>query len=133
VLPKAELTRRLRQWGKNRDHPLKDMAELVSIDVWSANQFGRSTRFVVTDARGTQTALAAEEMRWAVNTGGVVLKSAFMKPINEGDFVRFAEGHGFGHGVGLCQWCAQSQAEEGVRGEEIVLRSFPGSKLVRAY
>ena len=85
------------------------------------------------DAKGTQYALTAEEMRWAVNTGGLVLKSAFVKPITEGDSVRFAEGHGWGHGVGMCQWCAQSQAEQGLRGEEIVLRSFPGAKLVRAY
>ena len=133
VLTKADLTRRLRQWGQNRDHPLKGMADLVAIDVYRPNQFGRPTRFLVTDARGTQYALSAEEMRWAVNTGGVVLKSAFVKPVNETDTVRFVEGHGYGHGVGLCQWCAESQAEDGMRGEEIVLKAFPGSKLVRAY
>jgi stage II sporulation protein D len=133
VLSKAELTRRLRQWGQNRDHALKGMADLVSIDLWKTNEHGRPARFLVTDARGTQYSLVAEEMRWAVNTGGVVLKSAFVRPVNEGDTVRFAEGHGWGHGVGMCQWCAESQAEEGMRGEEIVLRSFPGAKLVRAY
>jgi stage II sporulation protein D len=133
VMSKAELTRRLRQWGANRDHAIKNMAELVAIDLWKTNEHGRPARFLVTDARGTQYALVAEEMRWAVNTGGVVLKSAFVKPINEPDTVRFAEGHGWGHGVGMCQWCAESQAEEGMRGEEIVLRSFPGAKLVRAY
>ena len=133
ALSKSDLTRRLRTWGQGRGHPLKDMADLVAIDVWRPNQYGRPTRFLVTDARGTQYAMAAEEMRWAVNTGGVVLKSAFFKPINEVDSVRFAEGHGYGHGVGMCQWCAEIQAEDGVRGETIVLRSFPGSKLVRAY
>src|SRR5688572_3946617 len=46
--------------------------------------------------------------RWARNAdapkGGPTLLSAFFKPVNEKDAVRFAEGHGFGHGVGLCQW-----------------------------
>ena len=133
VMGKADLTRRLRQWGQNRDHPLKDMAELVSLDVWRTNQHGRPSRFLVTDARGTQYALTAEEMRWSVNTGGVMLKSAFVKPVTEADTIRFAEGHGWGHGVGLCQWCAQGQAEQGLRGEAITLKSFPGARLVRAY
>ena len=133
VMSKADLTRRLRQWGVNRDHAIKTMADLVSIDLWKTNEYGRPARFIVTDTKGTQYALVAEEFRWAVNTGGVVLKSAFVKPVNEPDSIRFAEGHGWGHGVGLCQWCAETQAEEGMRGEEIVLRSFPGAKLVRAY
>ena len=133
VMSKSDLTRRLRQWGVNRDHAIKTMADLVSIDLWKTNEYGRPARFIVTDTKGTQYALVAEEFRWAVNTGGVVLKSAFVKPVNEPDSIRFAEGHGWGHGVGLCQWCAETQAEEGMRGEEIVLRSFPGAKLVRAY
>ena len=133
VMGKAELTQRIRQWGRNRNHAIRDMADLVSIDLWKQNEYGRPARFLVTDARGTQYQLVAEELRWAVNTGGVMLKSAFIRPVTEADTIRFAEGHGYGHGVGMCQWCAQSQAEVGMRGEEIVLRSFPGARLVRAY
>ena len=133
VIPKPELTRRMRIWGNARGHALKEVAEVVAVDVLTANEFGRPTRFLVTDAKGTRYALSGEEMRWSVNAGGVVLNSSFFKPINEPSQVRFAEGHGWGHGVGMCQWCAQSYAEDGVAHEDIVLRSFPGAALKRAY
>jgi stage II sporulation protein D len=134
VVPKSELTRRMRLWAQNRDHPLKQMAEVANIDVWKPNEFGRPARFVVIDARGVQYAMTSEEIRWAVNTGGnTLLKSGFFRPVDEGTSIRFAEGHGLGHGVGMCQWCAESQAEDGMRGEDIALKSFPGTKLVRAY
>ena len=133
VLTKPDLTRRLRLWGNARGHPLKEMGDLVSIDVLTANEFGRPVRFLVTDARGARYALSGEEMRWSVNSGGVVLNSSFFKPINEPQVVRFAEGHGWGHGVGMCQWCAESYAEDGVAHEDIVLKSFPGAVLKRAY
>ena len=134
VVGKSELTRRFRTWGQTRDHPLKQMADLVAIDVWKPNEFGRPGRFVVTDARGTTYALTAEEIRWAANAGGsTLLKSGFFRPVDEGNAIRFAEGHGLGHGVGMCQWCAESLAEEGLRGEDIALKSFPTTKLVRAY
>ena len=133
VIPKPELTRRIRIWGNARGHAIKDVAEVVSVDVLTANEFGRPTRFMVTDTKGTRYALSGEEMRWSVNAGGVILNSSFFKPVNEYNQVRFAEGHGWGHGVGMCQWCAQSYAEDGVAHEDIVLRSFPGTALKRAY
>jgi stage II sporulation protein D len=133
VIPKSELTRRMRLWGNARGHALKDVGEVVSIDVMKANEFGRPTRFLVTDARGTRYALSGEEMRWSVNAGGVVLNSSFFKPVNEPSQVRFAEGHGWGHGVGMCQWCAETYAESGAAHEDIVLKSFPGTALKRAY
>jgi stage II sporulation protein D len=133
VLTKADVTRRLRIWGKLRQHPLKDVGEVTSIEVLGSNEFGRPTRFLVTDAAGTRFALTGEEIRWAINSAGVVLNSSFFKPVNEQDVIRFAEGHGWGHGVGMCQWCAQGMAEDGAPHEVIVLNSFPGAKLVRAY
>jgi SpoIID/LytB domain protein len=47
--------------------------------------------------------------------------------------VLFTEGHGYGHGVGMCQWCAEAEASQGWNDESIVLAAFPGAKLVRAY
>jgi peptidoglycan hydrolase-like amidase len=43
------------------------------------------------------------------------------------------EGHGNGHGVGLCQYCSEARAEAGMRHEDIVLSAFPSAHLVRAY
>ena len=104
-----------------------------SSSVMTVNPYGRPVRFLVTDVKGNRYALSGEEFRWSVNAGGVVLNSSFVKPVNEGDSVQFVEGHGWGHGVGMCQWCAQTYAEHGVAHEDIVLKSFPGAELKRAY
>jgi peptidoglycan hydrolase-like amidase len=36
-------------------------------------------------------------------------------------------------GVGMCQWCAERRAEEGMRHEDIVLAAYQRATLVRAY
>ena len=137
VINKDELTRRIRTWGKRRDRPEKDMARLVRIDVSDVNRFNRPVRFQLTDERGARYSLTSEETRWACNAdaprGGPTLLSAFFKPVNEKDAIRFAEGHGFGHGVGLCQWCTAAMSDKGIAHEDILRHAYPGAVLVRAY
>jgi stage II sporulation protein D len=135
-LSKTELTRRIRAWGARKGHPIKDMAPLARLDILQYNQFGRPVRFVLTDAHGSRFSLSGEETRWACNadaSGGPTLFSSFFNPMNGPESIRFTDGHGSGHGVGMCQWCAQARAEQGMRHEDIVLLSYPSSKLVRAY
>jgi len=43
------------------------------------------------------------------------------------------EGHGFGHGIGMCQFGAEEQARRGRRAAGILRYYYPGSKLVRVY
>jgi stage II sporulation protein D len=136
LIPKAELTRRVRAWGAFKKQPIRDLAPLARIDIAALNQFGRPIRFIITDAKATHYVLRSEQMREAVNTEagtGPKIFSSFCKPIDEGANIRFADGHGYGHGVGMCQWCAQSQAANGWNDEAIVLGAFPGARLVRAY
>jgi stage II sporulation protein D len=135
-LSKTELTRRIHAFGTRRGHAVKDMAALDRIDILQYNQFGRPVQFVLTDVRGKKYSLTGEETRWACNAdanGGPTLFSSFFNPINGPGTIRFSDGHGSGHGVGMCQWCAQARAERGMRHEDIVILSYPGSKLVRAY
>ena len=144
TIRKQELTRRIRLWGQRmaqaagRTFPEASMAELYRIDVQATNRYGRPSRVLITDARGTPYSLAAEEMRSAVNTdapAGTTLPSSFCK-INgdpNADSVTFYDGHGFGHGVGMCQWCAESHAAAGHSYEQILLNAYPQAKLVRAY
>lgn len=137
TIPKDELTRRIRAYGARRDRPEKDMGQLARIDIAATNRFGRPVQFIFTDTAGNRYSLGGEETRWAVNAdptpGTPTVNSSFFKPINEPTQVRFSEGHGWGHGVGMCQWCAQARAEKGERHEDIVLRAYPRAKLVRAY
>lgn len=136
VVSKDELTRRFRHWGAARDRPERDMAPVRSIAVSRSNRHGRPVQFEVTDARGMRYSWRSEELRWAVNADapkGSTLNSSFCKVLDAGDSIRFLDGHGHGHGVGMCQWCAQSRALSGWPHENIVLWSFPATKLVRAY
>lgn len=139
VIRKDELTRRIRLWGERKNRSEKEMAMLSKIEPQKQNRWGRPTRFIATDARGTRYSWSGEEIRWAVNTDaaeGTTLYSGFFKIINDlgnKESIHFVEGHGFGHGVGMCQWCAQRRAEKGMRHEDIVLAAFQRAKLVRAY
>jgi len=136
VIRKDELTRRLRLFGARRDRPEKDLATIAQVDVLQTNRYGRPVRFVVTDVRGQRYSLSGEELRWAVNTDaaqGSTLYSSFVKTINDPDVVRFVDGHGWGHGVGMCQWCAQRRAELTMSPEDIVLTAFQRSVLRKAY
>jgi stage II sporulation protein D len=138
VIPKAEITRRVKAWGAARKQPLKDIGPVTRIDVQAANEFGRPVRFIIADTGGKRFLLRGEQMREAVNTDATAANapkifSSFCKPVDEGANIRFADGHGYGHGVGMCQWCAQAQALKGWNDEAIVLGAYPGAKLVRAY
>jgi stage II sporulation protein D len=136
VVTKDELTRRFRAWGARQNRPEQQMAQLVSVRVSGVNRYGRSVRFEVTDAAGNRFTWRGEQLRWAVNTDaqtGTTLMSSFCKVVDAGVSIQFVEGHGWGHAVGLCQWCTQARALAGWAHEDIVIRSYPGSRLVRAY
>jgi stage II sporulation protein D len=135
-VPKADLSKRIAAFGQRRNRPEQNIGALTRIDIQAQSRYGRPTRFLVQDAKGNKFSLTGEEFRWAVNTNapeGSILYSSFVKIINDGDKIRFVEGHGWGHGVGMCQWCAQKRAEDGLRHEDIVLAAYPTASLVRAY
>jgi stage II sporulation protein D len=56
-------------------------------------------------------------------------------PVRDGDrLVRLtANGGGWGHGVGMCQWGAVGRARGGHRSDEILTAYFPGTTRVRWY
>jgi SpoIID/LytB domain protein len=133
---KDELTRRIRAWGIRHGQPEATMGPLQAIDIAATNRYGRPSRFFLTDARGYRYSVCSEDLRNACNTDigtQPVLFSSFFKPVNEPDIVRFTEGHGWGHGVGMCQWTAEARAEQGMRHEQILALAYPQSRRVRAY
>ncbi|HYE21302.1 MAG TPA: SpoIID/LytB domain-containing protein [Tepidisphaeraceae bacterium] len=133
---KSDLTARFVRFGQRRGRPEAKMATITRIDVQQENRWGRPIRFLVTDLRGNKFSLSGEEFRWAVNTGapeGSTLYSSFVKVISDSDRILFVEGHGWGHGVGLCQYCAEKRAEDGLAHEHILLAAYPTASLVRAY
>jgi stage II sporulation protein D len=136
VVPKSELTARLRHWGRMRNRPERDIGDVSHIEIAARNGVGRPVRFTVTDARGHRFDLTGEEIRTAVNTDAPAkqrLPSSLFRPDDHGDAIAFDDGHGRGHGVGMCQYCAQARAQNGADYHQIVLAAFPGAVILRAY
>jgi stage II sporulation protein D len=144
TIKKAELTRRVHLWATRRakelgrEVPELSISGILRVDIQGVNRYGRPNRVLVTDARGIQYSWTAEDLRSAVDTDaqlGTTLPSSFCK-ISAGpnsDSVTFYEGHGLGHGVGMCQWTARARAAAGQTCEQILGDAYPQSKLVRAY
>ncbi|HEX4054763.1 MAG TPA: SpoIID/LytB domain-containing protein [Tepidisphaeraceae bacterium] len=144
VIKKNELARRIHLWAQRsseelgRATPELNITAVNRIDLQGVNRYGRPNRVLITDSRGVQYSWSAEQLRTAVNTDahpGTTLPSSFCK-INGGpnsDSVTFYDGHGFGHGVGMCQWCAQARAAAGQNFEQILVDAYPQAKLVPAY
>lgn len=59
---------------------------------------------------------------------GVLKSNWFEVEVVNGD--AHFKGHGFGHGVGFCQWGAKGMAESGKKFDEILFHYFPGTNLI---
>ena len=136
TISKTDLTHRLQHFGQTHNMPEKDIAPITRIDILSINNVGRPVLFTITDAKRRRYSLTGEEIRRAINTDSTPttkLPSSFFQLDNQPNDIRFINGHGLGHGVGMCQWCAQARAETGTNYRMIVLLAYPQSKLITAY
>ena len=144
TISKQELTRRIHVWAQRTGEQIgrtiaeQNMADVLTIEIQSFNRFGRPNRVLVIDARGTQFSWPAEQVRAVVNTDsgkGPTLPSSFCKISADpgSSQVTFYDGHGFGHGVGMCQWTANAEAGAGQDFEQILADGYPQAKLERAY
>jgi stage II sporulation protein D len=136
-----DVSRRLRAWGRANGKPIADIRRVRAFSVKRSGDAGRPTRFVVTDDSSTSYEIAAEELRNALNTeteGATPLTkqtrvySGDMTIEVWADTVRI-RGRGFGHGVGMCQWCAKGMVERGKKWQQCVRAFYPGCSIRRAY
>ena len=139
---RASLTRRLARWGRSREHAIASLSSLQDIAITARTSAGRPTRFTVTGADGARYTLAAERFRFACNqaVSGLPelkferkLRSSHVVPSVRGNTVRFADGRGWGHGVGMCQWGAQGMASGGYDATTILRTFYPGARVQRVY
>jgi stage II sporulation protein D len=108
-------------------------------DVWVAQRTasGRVGRLGVTVGRG-QVMVDGPSVRKVLRpTSGELLRSsAFSLTPTSGSrgITRLvADGHGAGHGVGLCQWGAVGRSRAGHDVQRILAAYFPGAMLQRVY
>lgn len=125
------------------DAPLAELSRIrriASIDVGAVNAAGRPTRLRLVDQDGSTIDMRAEEFRRAVAFAPEgqpapkdrLRSSHLVRAAVQGDRIRF-EGHGYGHGAGMCQHGAQALAASGRSAAQILSTYYPGSTVVRAY
>ncbi len=137
----VELSKRIRTWGLNVGHPAKGIGRLTDCEVLTKNVTGRPIDYRLTDDRGQTIKIKAEELRNACNCTVSGLPDLTRDTrVSSGDLeMHFAatevtiNGKGFGHGVGMCQYCAKGMAEKGWDWPSMMKLFYPGAGTMKAY
>lgn len=116
------LSKKFRQSGTLGD-------ELQNIEIAARTPSGRVAKLRLITRRSSRE-LGAGEFRKLV--GYRELPSLDFRVEKQGGTLIF-KGSGAGHAVGLCQWCAKSQAEAGEGAESILRHFYPGTEVLRMY
>ncbi|MFN0010179.1 MAG: SpoIID/LytB domain-containing protein [Phycisphaerales bacterium] len=141
VRNRQELLQRFKAFGAERGTPLRGLTGIESIIATSSNAAGRPSRYLVMQPGGQTYTLTAEELRRACNqevgtlppiSAANRVNSSDMEVALNGNTITIT-GRGYGHGVGLCQWCAKGFADKGETWQAILTRFYPGAKVERAY
>lgn len=110
---------------------------LRSIRVARKTSYGRAVWLDVLGEDGRVQRLRAEDLRIALIRSGLPaagkLYSMNCRIVDDGGRITFADGRGWGHGVGLCQYGAEGKARQGWTAEEILDFYYPGSTRVTTY
>lgn len=137
----TELSRRLQAWGVNAGHPVKTIGQLTSCKVAERNITGRPVRYELTDDRNQVFKINAEQLRNACNFAAPGMPEITKETrVYSGDLEMFIasedviiNGRGFGHGVGMCQYCAKGMAEKGWDWPAMMKLFYPGAGTMKAY
>lgn len=98
------------------------------LEVIARSASGRATKL-----RHENGIMTAEELHRAVGRtlGWDLLRSTFFEVTKQNDTFLF-EGHGRGHGVGLCQAGADARGSAGASWQQILAHYFPGTRVRQA-
>lgn len=102
--------------------------------VTERTEHGRPMFVKAYDTRGRAIRMRADDLRICLLYAGIPaakrLYSMNCSIVNAGDSVQFTDGRGFGHGIGMCQYGAQSKAAKGWSAARILEFYYPGSRLL---
>lgn len=126
----------LRRWGRNHTHDgLATLGRITSISGSEPNQHDRPTKLEIHTDHGTVHVRCVDFPAMFSGGGAKGLKSPWSGWVNgtvaNGRLT--LKGHGFGHGVGLCQYGAQGMAAQGASAQEIMSFYYPGVDIVTAW
>lgn len=88
---------------------------------------GRIKEILVEHSKG-KLWLRSNRFRMALNPN-VIRSTNFTVKIKKG--VSYFKGHGWGHGVGMCQWGAKGMAEDGWNYKKILRHYYRGAEIIR--
>ncbi len=126
-IKKSRLLERL----QSRRSDFDDWKDIASVRVVKETEFGRVHTVAITNSKGEEIQMRSEPFRLAV--GSRTMRSTDCTVIDDGDVIRMTDGHGFGHGLGLCQWGMEGLARQGRLAGSILRYYYPGSRIVRAF
>ncbi|MCA9277996.1 MAG: SpoIID/LytB domain-containing protein [Phycisphaeraceae bacterium] len=137
---RKDVETRLRAWGRRNKHAMMDMESLSSIKVYRRSISKRPGWYEIKDSKGKTYKLRAEDLRVALNETANIGRPGTNDLVRSGDFEVFIEGQsitingrGWGHGVGMCQFCAQGFAEKGWSHEKMLETFYPGAQIGKVY
>ncbi len=112
---------------------LKPLKKIAAINIVQRSDYGRIEKVELVGVNGKVSRIRGEDLRLAVTTSETPVLSSWFELRDAGDSWRFENGHGWGHGVGLCQYGCQSMADQGFDCIDILQHYYPDSVLLRAY
>jgi stage II sporulation protein D len=142
---RAMLSKRIAAWGNETERSIASLSLITSIQITQRNSGNRPAQFTLIDSNNRRYTLGPEEFRFACNfassgsstlsklSSSQTLYSSHLDVQVMGNVVQFANGRGYGHGVGLCQFGAQGMAVAGLQPEQILQAYYPGAQIRRAY
>jgi stage II sporulation protein D len=114
-----------------------NIGEITSINTLERDVSGRIVALEIKGTKGTKRILKELPIRRLFGVKGVLKSSCFVAKWQKnakGQIISGSlSGAGWGHGVGMCQTGAQSQALEGWSYAKILAHYFPKSKLTKLY
>jgi stage II sporulation protein D len=120
-----------------RYESIRKLGGIQMVRIRQKTHYGRAVWLDIVGPGGQVAVLRAEDLRLALLRSNIPqakgLYSMNCQVRDMVDCVEFAEGRGFGHGVGLSQWGAEEKARRGVKAREILAFYYPGAVIFRAY
>jgi len=110
----------------------REIGRVESLEVVARTPSGR-VRDLSFHGNGLALVLSRLDIRRALPHNGQILNSTDFSVNERGDGLVVLEGHGYGHGAGMCQWGAIGRARAGQDFVEILETYYPGAVLVNAY
>ena len=126
---KTDLRRALIEKLGNKNARLAKLGPIKTLHVSRRTTDNKRARQItIADQRDREALVSGEDLRQALQ-----LPSTWFRIEDHPDQIWFTDGHGWGHGMGMCQFGAEGMARLKYDYKKILATYYPSSELVRFY